>query len=152
MDNQFELLRQSRNNLLGILQPYNTEQLNQIPAGFKNNLAWNLGHVIVSQQILCYKLSGVPMLVPEELVEQFRRGTVPETFIDQHQIDQLKHLALEVVNRFVEDYSKGIFGEYQGYQSLFGVRLNNIQDAIDFNNTHEGLHLGYVMAMRKLIK
>ncbi|MGB5463369.1 MAG: DinB family protein, partial [Aureibaculum sp.] len=29
--------------------------------------------------------------------------------------------------------------------------LNNIQDAIEFNNFHEGIHLGYILALKKLV-
>ena len=151
MDFQFDILKQSRKNMLGLLKPFNTELLNQIPPGFKNNLAWNLGHVIVSQQILCYQFSGLPMTIPEKMVAQFRRGTAPDRYIDQSQIDQMKSLALEVVDTFVEDYKNGIFNQYQPYQSLYGVKINHINDAIVFNNTHEGLHLGYMMAIRKMI-
>jgi hypothetical protein len=151
MDFQLDLLKQSRKNMLGLMQPFSTEQLNQVPTGFKNNLAWNLGHVIVSQQILCYQFSGLPFCIPEDIVAQFRRGTAPEQYIDQTLIDQMKSLALKTVDTFVEDYQNGIFVQYQAYQSLYGVKINHIQDAIVFNNTHEGLHLGYMMAIRKMI-
>jgi hypothetical protein len=39
------------------LSGYNLDQLNTIPEGFNNNLIWNIGHIIVSQQLLVYKLS-----------------------------------------------------------------------------------------------
>ena len=149
---QFDILSQSRKNLLTLLAPYTTDQLNHIPSGFKNNLAWNLGHVIVSQQLLCYKLSGLPLSIPQELVEKFRRGTVPEKPLNDQEINQLKSLATQTADKFREDYHKGIFKEYQGYQSQFGVKLECLEDAIVFNNTHEGLHLGYIMAMRKSIE
>ena len=151
MDFQLEILKQSRNNLLAVLEPFDTNQLNMIPPGFKNNLAWNLGHVIVSQQILCYQFSGLPVIVPNEWVAQFRRGTTPDIHIIDQQIDEMKSMALEVIDAFIEDYSKGTFKQYQGYQTLFGVHIKNIDDAIVFNNTHEGLHFGYMMAMSKLI-
>ena len=148
---QFDILSQSRKNLLALLAPYNNDQLNHIPVGFKNNLAWNLGHVIVSQQLLCYKLSGLPLTIPQELVEQFRRDTIPVNPLNDQEINRLKGLAIESADKFREDYYSGVFKEYQGYQSLYGVKLETLKDAIVFNNTHEGLHLGYVMAMRKLI-
>ena len=114
-------------------------------------MVWNLGHVIVSQQNLCYKLSGLPLHIPLEYVEQFGRGTAPVAPLDQQEVERLKGLAISSVRKFREDYKKGIFQHYQSYQSLYGVKLQCIEDAIVFNNTHEGLHLGYIMAMRKLI-
>jgi hypothetical protein len=151
MEFQFDILSQSRSNLLALLAPFTHDELNQIPSGFKNNLAWNLGHVIVSQQLLCYKLSGLPLNIPQELVEQFRRGTIPLNPLSDQEINRLKSLATQTADKFREDYNNGLFEEYQGYQSLYGVKLESLDDAIVFNNTHEGLHLGYVMAMRKLI-
>lgn len=71
--------------------------------------------------------------------------------LDQDQINQLKTLAVETAARFKEDYQKGIFKEYQSYQSHYGVELNSIEDAMVFNNTHEGIHLGYMMALRKTL-
>jgi len=38
---------------------YTLEQLNKIPEGFSNNLIWNIGHIIVTQQVLIYKLSNL---------------------------------------------------------------------------------------------
>ncbi|WP_407635809.1 DinB family protein [Solitalea canadensis] len=38
---------------------YTIDQLNKVPAGFNNNLIWNIGHEIVAQQALIYKSSGL---------------------------------------------------------------------------------------------
>ena len=148
---QFEILVQGRKNLLWLLEPYSIAQLNQIPTGFKNNLVWNLGHVIVSHQNLCYKLSGLPLNIPDEYVQQFAKGTAPADPIDEKKVAQLKSLAISTAEQFQDDYHQGIFKAYQSYQSIYGVELQTIEDAIIFNNTHEGLHLGYMMAMRKRI-
>ncbi len=32
-----------------------------------------------------------------------------------------------------------------------GIRLESVEDAIAFNNFHEGIHLGYVMALKKAL-
>jgi hypothetical protein len=116
MEFQFDILSQSRGNLLALLAPFTDDQLNQIPSGFKNNLAWNLGHVIVSQQLLCYKLSRLPLTIPQELVEQFRRGTIPLNPLSDQEINRLKSLATQTAVKFREDYNNGLFKEYQGYQ------------------------------------
>ena len=50
------------------------EELNKIPEGFNNNIIWNFGHVIVSQQIICYKLSNQPLKVSDEYVNKICKG------------------------------------------------------------------------------
>ena len=146
------MLTQGRKNMVSLIGSYHEDQLNMIPKGYNNNLVWNFGHVIVSQQILCYKLSGLEPVIDHELIEQYRRGTKPGKPLDQEQINELKTLAFTSVDNFREDYQNGIFKEFESYQSLYGVLLTSFEDAMVFNNAHEGLHLGYMMAMRKHLK
>ena len=151
MNYEFELLAQGRKNILGVLKPFSVEQLNTIPAGFKNNLIWHLGHVIVSHQILCYKFSGLSPAIPAHLIDLYKRGTVPVGNVEADHVEDLRKLALETITKFKVDYESGIFEEYQGYQSLYGVKINSIEHAVKFNMVHEGLHLGYAMTMRRLL-
>lgn len=149
---QFDILRQSRKNLIALLEPYTLEQLNEIPSGFNNNLIWNFGHVLVSQQLLCYGLSGLQPIAPERVIEKFRKGTEPDNPVSHDEYEELKILAGETIDSLERDYQQGLFKEYSAYQSHFGVVIGSIEDAIVFNTAHEGLHMGYIMAMRKLIQ
>jgi len=151
MQFQFDLIRHSRKNLITLLEPYSLDQLNQVPSGFSNNLIWNFGHAIISQQLLCYGLSGLQPVVSEELIAKYRKGTAPSVPASQVEFDELKSLAIETVDILERDYQQAIFKEYQEYQSHFGVLISSIEDAIAFSITHEGLHMGYIMAMRKVI-
>ena len=54
MEATFKIWETSRKMYLKIVENYSLEHLNKIPEGFSNNLAWNLGHIIVSQQGLVY--------------------------------------------------------------------------------------------------
>ena len=53
MQNQIDTLLITRKFLLKITEDLTIEQLNKIPEGFKNNIAWNLTHLLVTQQLLC---------------------------------------------------------------------------------------------------
>lgn len=139
----------SRENFIALLEAYPTEKLNHVPEGYNNNLIWNFGHVIVTQQLLCYKLSGLQMHVSDKLVDTYRKGTRPEREISEGEILKLKHLALETVRHLQNDLEKGTFSNFHEYTTSFGVTLHNIDEAIHFNSLHETLHLGYAMAMRK---
>lgn len=152
MNFEFDLLTQGRKNLLGLLRSFSDEQLNLVPPGFKNNLIWNLGHIIVSQQIICYKYSGITPVIPSHYLDLFKKGTAPDGSIQHEDIAILKELAIDTVVKLREDYQNGIFKEYEGFQSQYGVRLSTIEDAIVFNNTHEGIHLGYIMALINSMK
>ena len=78
MEVSFEINKTSRNILLKFLENYSLEQLNTIPEGFSNNLIWNIGHIIVVQQMLVYKLSNLPMHISDVMAEKFKKGTKPE--------------------------------------------------------------------------
>lgn len=55
----FKTWNTSRNLYAAYFDNYSLEQLNKIPAGFNNNLIWNIGHIIVAQQSLIYQLSNL---------------------------------------------------------------------------------------------
>ena len=61
----------------------------------------------------------------------------------------VKEWALKSVDQMEKDLAAGLFKEYSAYPTSFGISLNSIEDALAFINTHEGLHLGYAMALRK---
>jgi hypothetical protein len=151
MQRTFEITTTSRKIVSQFLDNYSLEQLNNIPVGFKNNLIWNIAHVIVTQQLLVYKFSGLPMLVSEELVQKYRKGTKPEINATQAEVEELKILVSKTIDQTKEDYDNGIFENYEEYSTSTGFVLGNVEDAMVFNNFHEGLHIGIMMSLRKLI-
>ncbi|MEP7253131.1 MAG: DinB family protein [Ginsengibacter sp.] len=152
MDNTIEIIRVTRNNFLRLMNDLTIEELNKIPKGFNNNIIWNFGHVIVSQQIICYKLSNQPLKVSDEYVNKYAKGTRPGEFVDQQQFDDLKALSIDLINQLQEDVKEDLFANYTCYKTMFGFELTNIDDAIKYVSSHEGLHLGYAMALKKAIK
>jgi len=147
----FETTIRSRNMILELLQKDTLEQLNKIPEGFNNNLIWNIGHIIVAQQLLVYKLSGLPMMIANEMVDKYKNGSRPERDVTQAELDEIKNLLLETINKTAADYNNGVFKTYNEYTTSIGFNLKNAEEAIVYNNFHEGLHLGIMMSLRKFI-
>ena len=142
-------LRQTRNNLLAFFEKHEGKA-NFIPKGFNNNLYWNFAHCIVTQQLLIYKLSGNEMLVDEDIINKYRKGTKVDTDVPSSiEVAKMKDWALATVDQLEKDYESGVFTDYTDYPTSFGVTLKSVEDAILFNNVHEGLHFGYMMAMVK---
>lgn len=151
MQKRFDTLLKSRQLTLKVIQNLTNEQLNKIPAGFKNNIAWNVAHLLVSQQLLCYKLSGLECLVSAEMIENFQKGSAPNYIVSTEEFETIKETFLKLPVKLNEDYSKGIFKNYTEYTTSVKVTLSNIEDAIDFNLLHEGIHLGIILQLAKFV-
>jgi hypothetical protein len=151
MNQTFETIRVSRKLTSQFLENYSLEQLNKIPEGFNNNIIWNIAHVIVTQQLLVYKLSGLPMMVSDELVDKYRKGTKPDGAISQTELDEIKSLLFETINQTEADYNAKVFKSYNELTTSLGFTLKDIEDALPFNNYHEALHVGIMMSIQKFI-
>lgn len=146
-----ELLKTTRANMLQLHEGLSIEQLNAIPSGFNNNLVWNFGHVIATQQILCYGLSGKKAFVDNAFIDTYRKGTKPETTISQEAYNKMIELSEKAIKQTELDFAAGAFTEYKTYTTSYGMTLSNIEEAITFNNAHEGMHLGFSIALKKVI-
>ena len=150
MDKQFEILKITRQNMVKLLSACSEEQLLKIAPNYNNNIYWNAIHTLVTLQLLVYKMSGNEINVSTELVEAFRKGTMATDKIIMP-VSELKEQLIATANKVEEDYNKGYLTEFSDYETSFGYTLKSVEDAICFNNTHEALHLGYMMAQRKAI-
>jgi len=151
MQKQFEMLKKSRQLTLKTIENCTIEQLNKIPTGFKNSIAWNIAHLVVTQQLLCYKLSGLNCLISEDMIEKFQKGTSPTDIISEAEFEAIKNQFIELANRLEEDYQKGIFKKYIEYKTSVDITLKTIDDGIMFNTYHEGIHLGVILQLLKFI-
>lgn len=148
-----EVLSKTRKFFSSYLEELSIKELNKIPDGFNNNIIWNIGHILVTQQLLAYKLSGLPMLVHETLVAKYMKGTKPDGFVEQNDVDEIKALLFSTVEKTIEDANNNLFKNYQEYTvSTTGNTLKTIDDAFQFIIFHEGMHLGYIMALNRAIK
>ncbi len=151
MDSLLKTWKTNRKLYLNFFDQYDHEQLNKIPGGFNNNLIWNIGHIIVAQQSLIYKSSDLEWYLPNGMAELYMRGTRPTRNATVNECEELKELLMSLVDKTLEDVEKGVFITFHERTTQTGFHLANLQDAFQFNNYHEGLHLGYMMSIRKFV-
>jgi len=151
MNTSLDVTRTSRKMLSQFLKSYNLGQLNTIPEGHNNNLIWNIAHIIVVQQMLVYKLSGLPMKISDTLVEKYKKGTKPEQDATQAEVDEIHNLLMETIDQTEIDLNNNIFVDFQEYPTSTGFVLKSVKDAMVFNSFHEGIHIGAILSLRKFI-
>lgn len=146
-----EVLRVTRNNVLDLLNELSYEQLVKIPEGFNNSILWNAVHNITVQQLLCYRLSDLSLRVDDVFIDPFAKGSKGDEVISEEELVTFKKLYIETIKQLEEDYNNELFQTFKEYTTSYNITLKSVEDVINFNNTHEGLHFGYMMALKKLV-
>jgi hypothetical protein len=151
MTRLIDRIKKTRQYLLEQIKELDALSLNEIPAGFNNNIAWNLGHLIAAQQGICYVRTGVRMTVEDRYFLEYKPGTRPERFLDEREIKEIKQLLISSLDQFPGDYRGGLFANYPAWTTRYGVEITSIDDAIQFVLFHEGLHSGVIQSMKRLV-
>ena len=151
METILKTWKASRKLYMEFFDKYSLEQLNKVPKGFNNNLIWNIGHIIVTQQKLIYKGANLQGYISDDLFDQYKSGTKPTAPVSENEANNLKALLTSLIEKTELDVAKDIFVSYNERITGIGFHLESVRDAFECNNYHEGMHLGYMMAIRKFV-
>lgn len=147
----FEQLLQCRKNIVSLIEK-NEDILLTEAKGYKNNLLWNAAHCASTLQLLTYGISGNDLPLGLDTINLYRKGTSFDSSKEQIDIAELKEVLISSVEQVKKDYESGVFSTWKEYETSFGTTLRSVEDAILFNNIHEGIHLGYMLAQIKAIR
>jgi len=151
MDKLFDTAIFTRKSLLKIMETRSYEELVKIPHSFKNSIFWNIAHLLVTQQLLCYRLSGLDLSIDEEMVGKYGKGAIATSKVSMEDIDYVRANLLILMDKLKEDYEKGKFENYKSYMTSTNIELCDIEDALAFSNFHDGIHLGVVLSLMKIV-
>jgi hypothetical protein len=151
MEKLFETAIFTRSAMLSILEELTEEQLAMIPEGHRNNIFWNIAHVMVTQQLLLYGLSGLPLLLDSDFIKRFTKGSTAVAEVIEEDLDLVRENLLPLSQRAQEDFGRGVFSEYKPYMTSTGIELKTIEEGISFSTYHDGIHLGVVLSLKKLV-
>ncbi|MES2829791.1 MAG: DinB family protein [Bacteroidota bacterium] len=154
IDERFEcqLLRASRTRLLQLAERIDYEILLKIPDGFNNNILWQIGHCITSQQRHMYMRSGLPMYISNEFMEFFKIGSSPASWKVTPDVNEVKHLLIDTVDRLESDIESGLFVNYEPFALPIGFQVENHLQALQAATYHEAEHSGVILTYLKLLE
>ncbi len=151
MNSKIDLIRQTRTKALEIISGLSIPELNKIPEGFNNNIIWNLGHLIAAQEGIFYLRGKLGLNIEQDFFDSFKNGSRPERNIDAEEIEKIKSLLFSSLDQFESDLDRNAFHNYPAWTTSMGIQINSIEDALDFLPFHEGLHMGHIMAYKRII-
>ncbi|WP_044642487.1 DinB family protein [Risungbinella massiliensis] len=147
---QLEMYRYS----LGIaISDVTEEEANIIPKGFNNNIRWNVGHVLVSTDAMILTMAGFPSTLPEEWGQYFMRGTSPQNFTDETPtLAELQEASQEQMRKLRALVEGKLDTPLANPFELPKTTIYTSGDGLTFCMFHEGLHMGQIQGIRKLVK
>jgi hypothetical protein len=112
MNKKLEKIKNFRLFILKQISSLTTGQLNSIPAGYNNNIIWNVGHLVSATQAICYKRAGLPVTIDDKYFTPFLPTTKPGNFITSEENDRIKELFISSIDTLNTDLENNIFGNY----------------------------------------
>ena len=85
------------------------------------------------------------------MVTKYGKGSLATESIDESDIIYVKDELVNAMKNTFEDYKNGMFKEFKPYMTSTGIELKTIDDALGFSTFHDGIHLGVVLSLMKII-
>ena len=145
------IFEQVRRQMAGLMKSLSQEQMLFIPDGFDNNIAWNFGHIVYTQESIIYRLADAPTVTNDTHRALFSMGTSPADWQETPDLTEVRELLKQTGMKLRSDYEAGLFTNFREYKTSTGFSVANVEQAIAFVNFHEGLHLGTILSIRNFL-
>ena len=142
-----DILIATRQRMASTLKELTQEQWFAQPDGFANNIAWNVGHLIMAQQGLCYgRMHIQPHIELAGMRAMYGGGTSPADWSENPETDELLRLFVELPQKMTADIAAGKFDSYVKPEPVEGrfPPPESVMHGFIFNQHHEGMHAGAI--------
>lgn len=131
-----------------------TEEIADIvPRGFNNSIRWNIGHILIVQDQLASQFAGLNHQLPFHFFDLFGNRTKPSDW--QEEPPTLKTLSITLKQQ--TEYIKDQLGNRLQERAVkpfarLGFEMNTIGEIITFSLHHEGIHIGVIHGIERVIE
>ncbi|WP_335872426.1 DinB family protein [Bacillus sp. 2205SS5-2] len=147
----FKQMKFIRQRTIAVIDATTEEVAEVIPAGFKNNIRWNLGHIFVAQENLMNSFVGGTPELPASFLEMFSFNTNPGLWkTTPPTLLELKTLLEEQPVRLQEKFSGRLIEKgVKPFKLSEETQFDYLEEVVSFSNWHEGLHQGAITSLKR---
>ncbi len=122
----------------------------RVPAGFRNSLQWQVGHLLYAQSQALFLWSGHPAPYGKGFGDYFGIGTTPENFDSLvPDWDELMKLAKRHSQGLLEIVGARVAEPLNKPYRFMNIKMGTTGDTVPFLLAHEGEHIAHI---KRLVK
>lgn len=142
-----------RNVTIRIANELSQKQIEQTPEGFPHNIHWNLGHIYVISERFYSRMTNTAPHFPNNIDTYFNPGTSPINWnASVPSVETIVSLLEDQLKRYVAIDSSILDENVQEpYTTTSGFTLSTPHEFIRFGFYHEGMHIGIMKSILKLV-
>lgn len=147
------MYKYSRTSTLILLNKFPEKKWDIQPEGFPNTFRWNAGHIFCTAEDYLNEADNDYKITNPEWFDLFLDGTRPSEWPED--VPSAKEIieALKAQQQRIFEYFQGkLKQEASKTRDVNGLMLNNIESSLQFVTWHEGIHIGVLNAMTKILK
>ncbi|MBO9618372.1 MAG: DinB family protein [Niabella sp.] len=146
------IINSIRKKAIRLIHETSLEDLNKIPAGFNNSMAWNFGHLVVSGYSLVFKATGVDTGFVIPLQEKYRKGTKPSEPTTQEELEELIRLSDSFTQAVADALDENKFKTITPYTTeTFGVLIGTIDEMLTTVAAHDTSHFQIIKDYTRIL-
>lgn len=142
-----------RNNTLDAVEGISEEMANFIPAGFRNNIRWHLGHIYFVLEGFAFYSHDLPTKLPDGFPKYFANGTSPEDWDENtSSLEEIVTLLRDQLPRVKDALSERLHEpSSKPFKHASGkIKLETVSEFLSFNLFHEGAHFYAIKNYKKM--
>ncbi|UFJ40733.1 DinB family protein [Brevibacillus humidisoli] len=144
----FQQLEDYRHGTLRLVADVTEEMADVVPAGFSNNIRWNLGHIYLDQYLWIQHLTKEPIQLPDGYLTWFNYGTKPADWQGSvPSLDTLRELLGGQIGWIRQQYGDRLEEEFPATES----GMHTIAQVLVRTIYHEALHAGAILSIRRML-
>jgi len=149
----FEQLAFIRSQTLKALEDVPEDVASAVPAGFRNSIHWQAGHIYVVQERFAFLLQGKEADIPTSFMTWFGPGTSPATWSERPPaLTELTAMLRTQQERIPAAWRGRLHeGAPEPYTTSTGFTLSSTDAFLNFTMYHEGMHFQAIKMYKALL-
>ncbi|RJS59092.1 hypothetical protein CJ483_02630 [Bacillus sp. PK3_68] len=148
----WERVNFTRTATVNTLEKIDEGKWDQQPEGFPNTIRWNAGHIYLVMEALMTKAAPDLETNIQKYAPFFSPGTKPSDWPDTvPSKEDIIHLLVDQQKRMQQHLDSRLSDQPANEIMIGPLKLESIDDLLNFLLFHEGMHLGVIQSQMKLV-